>query len=222
MPHRLILGRLVAVFALVAPLSAASQGILGIEGSWELAETVDIPAEGVLVFSRFTFTGSHLLTTAVTIDPDSGHLRGRTTDDRYIESDGQVIVRAFGNTTVLDVGRTPDGLVVRDTRTDVTLRFRPASPDAGFDPELIGAWATDAIEDDAWAIRFDAAGRAMLTRDGEEKDVMYDVAGPYLLIDKDPYRFTFVGDGLELEHGSDLIRLARSDARQTAAPTLTE
>ena len=215
--------RLVSVLFALLALPVSAQDILGVEGTWEMTEADAVPNDDLLVFSRMTFTGDRLRVTSVYLDPDDGGLTARNTNDRYIESAGQIVVRALGSAAVLDVGRTLDGLVVRDLETGVTLRLREADPDGAFDPALVGSWA-GASESHQWTFRFDADGKAAATRDGErhDRDEDYLVAGAYLLIDEDAYHFFVTRDRLMLARDGETIDLTRAEARAAAPATLAD
>lgn len=204
-------------------LPAASQDALGVVGTWELTRADDVPGDDILVFARMTFTDSRLRTTTVYLDPDDGELSANISDDSYLVSAGQLIVRAPGSTTVLDAGRTLDGLVVRDIETGVSLTMRPADPADALDPALVGSWAGDG-GDHTWTFRFDPDGTSYVRRDDQDRDSLepYTVAGAYLLIDRDAYRFTFAGSRLILTRENETIDLARTtEARPGPSSSLT-
>lgn len=211
-----------ALFSLLA-LPTSAQDILGVIGTWEMVSADDVPNDDLLVFSRMTFTGDRLHTTAVYLDADDGELTARNTDDRYIESAGQLIVQAPGSATVLDVGRTPEGLTVRDVMTGVTLRMRASDLAAALDPALVGSWAGDSA-DHAWTFRFEPDGRSFVRRSGQSRDHVepYTVAGAYLLIDEDAYHFTVSGDRLTLDRENETITLTRSGVRPEASAPLED
>lgn len=197
--------------AAVAPASS----VIGEVGTWELISADDTPGDDAPVFVRMTFTGRSLKTVTVFLDPDDGELSARVTEDAYITSNGQLIVRATGSTTVLDVSRDTDDvgadvLVVHDLRVGTRLRLRPADPAGGLDPDLVGAWAGQ-DRSNTWTFRFEPDGRAFVRRSGQDRDheEPYTVAGPYLLVDQDAYRFTFASDRLMLSDDVDTIELAR-------------
>ena len=183
----------------------------------------DVPGDNILVFTRMTFTGARLETTAVYLHPDDGHLEVRRTDDPYVVSDGQLVVRALGTTTLLTPDRTPGGLVVRNAATGSSITLRAADPAEAFDPALLGAW-TGTGDGHTWAFRFDADGRATIQKDDDGRSAPYAVAGPYLLVDRDAYRFTFVGGGLILDNEDAPLALERipAEARPPRVPTLTD
>ncbi len=210
----LLLAALVAVT--VAP---AAQGVApsltGEVGTWELIDAADTPGTDTPIFVRMTFTGRSMKTVAVFLDPDDGELSARVTDDAYITSNGQLVVRAPGSTTVLDVSRATDDvgadvLVVHDLRVGTRLRLRPADPAGGLDPALVGAWAGQ-DQASTWTFRFEPDGRSFVRRGGQDSDheEPYTVAGPYLLIDQDTYRFTFASGRLMLTDDTDTIELSR-------------
>lgn len=218
--------RLAVLLALLAARPASAQDVLGIVGTWEATATENTPGTEEVVFTRMTFTGDRMVTTAVFLDPDDGELSARITDDSYIVSDGQLIVRATGSTTVLDAARDPAGLVVRDTRSGTVVTLRASDPAEALDPALVGTWA-GAGGGHTWRFQFDAAGGAVVRRDSDDAtEEPYTVAGPYLLVDRDAYRFTFSGGRLILDREDESIELlpaaADSDARPVAPPPLTD
>ncbi|HEX9951836.1 MAG TPA: hypothetical protein VGB53_08720 [Rubricoccaceae bacterium] len=214
-----------AVFLALVATPAAAQGVaqsaetptlIGEVGTWELAAAENTPGDDILVFTRMTFTGRDLTTTAVYLDPDDAELSARITTDSYTTANGQLLVRAPGSTTVLDVSRATDdlgteALVVQDLRTGVRLTLHPADPAGALDPALVGAWA-GADRTHTWAFRFEPDGRAFVRRDDQDSDheEAYTVAGPYLLVDEDAYHFTLSADRLMLTGEGDTIELSRA------------
>ena len=195
----------------VAPAST----LIGEVGTWELVDAENTPGNDTPIFVRMTFTGRSMKTVTVYLDPDDGELSARVTDDAYIVANGQLIVRAPGSTTVLDVSRTTDDvgadvLVVHDLRVGTRLRLRPANPAGALDPALVGAWAGQ-DRTHTWTFRFEPDGRSFVRRSGQDRDheEPYTVAGPYLLVDQDAYRFTFAADRLMLSDDLDTIELSR-------------
>ena len=206
----------VAAFLLGGP--ATAQDAFGIVGTWEMTGVENVPVSETLVFARMTFTGDRLITTAVYLDEDDGELSARITDDGYVESAGQLVVRAPGSVTVLEVGRTLDGLVVRDLRTEVSLTLRSVDPDAALDPALVGLWA-GAGGGHTWQFRFEPDGRSFVRRDADdETEEPYTVAGAYLLVDRDAYRYTFAGGRLILSREDETLDLARTAVAAEARP----
>ncbi len=220
----LLLAALVAlsVALSVAPAAqgvgaASTPSVIGEVGTWELIEAEDTPGGDTPIFVRMTFTGRSLKTVTVFLDPDDGELSARVTSDSYITSNGQLVVRATGSTTVLDVSRDTDDvgadvLVVRDLRVGTRLRLRlhPADPAGALDPALVGAWAGQ-DQTHSWTFRFEPDGRSFVRRSGQDRDheEPYTVAGPYLLVDQDVYRFTFASNRLILSDDVDTIELSR-------------
>lgn len=214
----LLLAALVALTVALTVAPAAQDvapSLVGEVGTWELISAEDTPGTDTPVFVRMTFTGRSMKTVTVFLDPDDGELSARVTDDAYITSNGQLVVRAPGSSTVLDVSRDTDDvgadvLVVHDLRVGTRLRLRPADPAAGFDPALVGAWAGQ-DRTTAWTFRFEPDGRSFVRRAGQDRDheEPYTVAGPYLLVDQDTYRFTFASDRLMLSDDVDTIELSR-------------
>ncbi len=203
-------GHLAAALLLLLSGPATAQGALGEVGTWEMTTVENSPGDDVVVFTRMTFTGDRLVTTTVTLDPDDGELSALITDDAYIEANGQLIVRAPGSTTVLAVARDAAGLVVRDLRSGVILTLRPADPGEALDPALVGTWS-GAGGGHAWRLRFEPDGRSFVSRDGgDDSEEPYTVAGAYLLIDEDAYRFTFAGDRLMLDRENETLELFQS------------
>lgn len=189
--------------------------VIGEVGTWELIDAENTPGGDTPVFVRMTFTGRSMKTVTVYLDPDDGELSARVTDDSYITANGQLIVRTLGSTTVLDVSRDTDDvggdvLVVHDLRVGTRLRLRPADPDGGLDPALVGAWA-GRDRTHTWTFRFEPDGRSFVRRSGQDRDheEPYTVAGPYLLVDQDTYRFTFASGRLMLSDDLDTIELSR-------------
>ena len=190
--------------------------LIGEVGTWELAAAENTPGDDILVFARMTFTGRDLITTAVYLDPDDAELSARITTDSYTTANGQLLVRAPGSTTVLDVSRATDGLgaealVVQDLRTGVRLTLHPADLAGALDPALVGTWA-GRDRTHTWSFRFEPDGRAFVRRDDQDSDheEPYTVAGPYLLVDEDAYHFTFSADRLMLTGEGDTIELSRA------------
>ena len=217
-----------AALVLLAALAErpAAQDVLGIVGTWEATATENTPGTEKVVFTRMTFTGDRLVTTAVFLDPDDGELSARITDDGYVVSDGQLVVRATGSTTVLDAARDPAGLTVRDTRSGVVVTLRAADPADALDPALVGVWEGGG-GGHRWRFDFRADGRATVRRDADDPtEEPYTVAGPYLLVDRDAYRFTFVGGRLMLDREDESLDLlpvaASADARPVALPPLSD
>ena len=214
----LLLAALVALSAAPAAQgigAGARPSVIGEVGTWELIEAEGTPGGDTPVFVRMTFTGRSLKTVTVFLDPDDGELSARVTEDSYITSNGQLVVRATGSTTVLDVSRDTDDvgagvLVVRDLRVGTRLRLHPADPAAALDPALVGAWAGQ-DRTNAWTFRFEPDGLAFVRRSGQDRDheEPYTVAGPYLLVDQDVYRFTFASSRLILSDDVDTIELSR-------------
>ncbi|HEX8299651.1 MAG TPA: hypothetical protein VF594_10875, partial [Rubricoccaceae bacterium] len=139
-------------------------------------------------------------------------------------ANGQLLVRAPGSTTVLDVSRTIDdlgteALVVQDLRSGVRLTLHPADPSAALDPALVGSW-TGADRQNTWAFRFEPDGRAFVRRGDQDEDheEPYTVAGPYLLIDQDAYHFTFAADRLMLTVEGETIELTRAAYEAPRSP----
>lgn len=186
---------------LLAAPAASGQDVVG---TWELVSAENVPYEDSLVFARVTFTGDVLRSTYVFLDPDDGELIGRLNDDRYFVSDGQLIVRGAGSTTVLDVDREGDRLAVLDLQTGVRLHLRAADPALDRDPALLGRWRSAR---GGRALEFYADGAVDVWEDGEDEPDgrSYVVAGPYLLIDDQPFSYTVTsgGDGPRLFLGSD-------------------
>lgn len=211
------------LFTLLAGLLPASaQDILGVDGTWEMigADNAQVD-EYTLVFYRATFAGDRLRTTSIYLDGDDGELTARTTEASFFESAGQLIVRDAGRSTVLDVGRTLDGLVIRDTQTDITLRLRAADPAAALDPALVGSW-TGAGDGHTWAFHFTDDGQAFVRRDGADRDDArrYTVASAYLIVGDDAYSFNVLGDRLTLYRQDQAIDLTRAEARPEASAPL--
>ena len=208
--------RLAVVLLAALSLPAMAQDVAG---TWEMTEAQDVPVADDLVFTRMTFTGDRLLTTAVFLDPDDGELSARVTDDRYRQSDGQLVVQAVGSTTVLDVAREVDRLTVRDLETGVVLTLRPADLSDALDPAFVGVWAGTG-GGHGWRFRFEPDGQAFVRRDDQDSDhdEPYTVAGPYHLVDQDVYRFTFGPDRLTLDGDEETIELFRVGATADVPP----
>ena len=189
--------RLLALAGLLAASAAAQVTEADLVGTWELTAVENLPFEDDLVFARMTFADGDLARTFVLLDPDDGELIGQVEADRYLVSDGQVIVRGGRDVTVWDVVRTPGGLVVGDLETGVVFRLRAADPAGALDPDLLGAWRFAAGEGGAagLGLQFFADGTVEV-QDGDDRDrVGYVVAGPYLLIGDEPSRYTFTREG---------------------------
>lgn len=177
---------------LALPLAAPASG-QDVVGTWELVAAEDVPYEDSLIFARMTFTGDVLRSTYVFLDPDDGELIGRLHEDRYLVSDGQLIVRGTGSTTVLDVDRVGDRLAVLDLQTGVRLQLRVADPALDRDPALLGRWRS---AQGGRVLQFHADGAVEVRDDGGDPDrLTYVVAGPYLLLGDRPYRYTRASDG---------------------------
>lgn len=205
-----------AAVLLGSPVGA--QDAFGVIGTWEMTGIENAPVAETVVFARMTFTGDRLVTTAVYLDEDDGELSARITDDGYVESAGQLVVRAPGSVTVLEVGRTLDGLVVRDLRTEVSLMLRAANPADALDPDLVGSWAGSG-GGHTWQFRFELDGRSFVRRDADdETEEPYTVAGAYLLVDRDAYRYTFAGGRLILSREDETLDLARTAVAAEARP----
>ena len=177
-----------AVFAWAS--DAAAQGVTDrdIEGTWELTAAENLPYEEDLVFARLTFDRGDLYRTFVLLDPDDGELIGQIEDDRYLISDGQLIVRNGRDVTVWDVTREAGELTVHDLETDVVLRLRAADPSGALDPMLVGAWRP-AATGGAGRLRFFPDGTAEVGN--KRRD--YVVAGAYLIIGDEPARYAVDG-----------------------------
>ena len=189
--------RSLALAGLLAAPAAAQVAEADLAGTWELTAVENLPYEDDLVFARMTFADGDLTRTFVLLDPDDGELIGQVEADRYLVSDGQVIVRGGRDVTVWDVARTPGGLVVRDLETDVVFRLRAADPAAARDPDLLGAWRSAGGEGGAagLGLRFFVDGTVEV-QNGDDRDrVGYVVAGPYLLIGDEPSRYSFAREG---------------------------
>ncbi len=204
---------------------------LGEAGTWELASAEDTPGDDILVFTRMTFDGARLKTTSIYLDADDAELSARVSDDAYAQANGQLLVRANGSTTVLDVSRGIDAvgaeeLVVRDILSGVTLRLRPADAADALDPRLVGTWAGQG-EGHGWTFRFEPDGTSYVRRDDQGSDHLepYTVAGPYLLVDEDTYLFTFSADRLILSRDgltTDLSRAAPGSVPAAPVAPLTD
>lgn len=184
--------RLLAFAAAILAVPASGQDVVG---TWEMTSAENVPYEDDLVFARMTFTGDEIRSTFVFLDPDDGELIGRLHEDRYFVSDGQLIVRDAGSTTVLDVARDRDELTVRDVETGVLFRLRAVDPITAMDPDVLGAWRGTRDGRDL-TLRFRPDGVVEVQEgDAEEPDTArYTVAGPYLLLGDDPARYTFLRD----------------------------
>ncbi len=197
---------------------------LGELGTWELAAAEDTPGDDILVFTRMTFDGTRLKTTSIYLDADDAELSARVSDDAYAQANGQLLVRANGSTTVLDVSREIDAvgadrLVVRDILSGVTLRLQPADLADALDPRLVGTWAGQG-EGHAWTFRFEPDGMSYVRRDDQGRDHLepYTVAGPYLLVDEDAYLFTFSSEQLILSRDGQTTTLSRAAPGSVPAP----
>lgn len=190
---RLVLSLSLAL--LLAVPVASGQDVIG---TWELTAAENVPSEDSLVFARMTFTDDRIRSTFVFLDPDDGELIGRLNEDRYIVSAGQLIVRSTGSTTVLDVDREGDRLAVLDLQTGVQFQLTAADPALDRDPALLGRWRS-AHGDRALQFHSDGAVDVQ-DGDGEPDARSYVVAGPYLLLDDEPFRYTLThrGDGPRL------------------------
>lgn len=247
---RSFLTRLPFLLALLPTLAAAQPGIqavtvpvrqafadsegrttLGEVGTWELTSAEDTPSDDILVFTRMTFDGSTVKTVSIYLDADDAELSARVSNDGYAQANGQLLVRANGSTTVLDVSRETDAvgadlLVVRDVLSGVTLRLHPVDAVDALDPALVGTWAGEG-EGHGWTFRFEPDGTAYVRRDNQGRDHLepYTVAGPYLLVDEDTYLFTFSGDTLVLSRdgqGTTLRRAAPGSVPVAPATPLTD
>ena len=192
------------------------QTTLGEGGTWELMAAEDTPGDDILVFTRMTFTGNRVRTTSIYLDADDAELSARVSDDAYAQANGQLLVRANGSTTVLDVSREldavgADALVVHDVLSGVTLRLHPADPADALDPALVGTWAGQG-EGHGWTFRFEPDGTSYVRRDDQGRDHFepYTVAGPYLLVDEDTYLFNFSGERLILSREGQTTELSRA------------
>lgn len=204
---------------------------LGEIGTWELAAAEDTPGDDILVFTRMIFDGTRLKTTSIYLDADDAELSARVSNDAYAQANGQLLVRANGSTTVLDVSRGLDAvgadeLVVRDVLSGVTLRLRPADAADALDPRLFGTWAGQG-EGHGWTFRFEPDGMSYVRRDDQGRDHLepYTVAGPYLLVDEDTYLFSFSGDRLILSRDgltTDLTRAATGTVPSAPVAPLTD
>ncbi len=183
---------LLALAAALLATPAVSQGMIG---TWELTAAENVPYESELVFARMTFTVDELRSVFVFLDPDDAELEGRLHRDRYIVSDGQLIVRDAQSTTVLDVGREGTELTVRDVISGVVFRLREADPALALDPDLVGAWHGRYFKEET-TLTFSSEGEVELVEaDGDVDTDAYVVAGPYLLIDEHAFRYSFARDG---------------------------
>ena len=186
--------RPVLTLALVLTASAAAGQVPAgpdIEGTWELTASENVPYESELVFGRMTFTVDEVRSVFVFLDPDDAELDGRVHRDRYIVSDGQLVVRDLQSTTVLDVERDGAELTVRDVQTGVVFRMRAADPALALDPDLVGAWEGVLGTEEA-TLTFSPDGDVEVAEaDGDRETKAYVVAGPYLLIGDDAFRYSF-------------------------------
>ena len=157
-----------------------------VAGTWELTAAENLPYEEDLVFARLTFDRGDLYRTFVLLDPDDSELIGQIAEDRYLVSDGQLIVRNGRDVTVWDVTRDAAELTVHDLETDVVLRLRVADAAGALDPALFGEWRA---EGGVGRLRFYPDGTVEV--DGERED--YVVAGAYLLFGDEPVRYTVGG-----------------------------
>ena len=210
---RVLLLALVGLTAFAAP--ASGQDVLG---TWEMTTAENVPYEDDLVFARMTFTRDEIRSTFVFLDPDDGELIGRLHTDGYIVSDGDLIVRDAGSTTVLAVARVRDELTVRDVETGVLFRLRAVDPLTASDPDVLGAW--EGVRDgQPLRLRFRPDGVVeVLEGDDEEPDTeAYTVAGPYLLLGDDPARYSFA-------RGEDGVRrlIVEADREQTTFSRVTD
>lgn len=189
------LAPLLSLALLLAAPVASGQDVIG---TWELTAAENVPYEDSLVFARMTFTDDRIRSTFVFLDPDDGELIGRLNEDRYIVSDGQLIVRSTGSTTVLDVDREGDRLAVLDLQTGVQFQLTAADPTLDRDPALLGRWRSahgDRV------LQFHSDGTVdVQDGDGEPDARSYVVAGPYVILDDEPFRYTLThsGDGPRL------------------------
>ena len=238
-----MLARLPLLLALLPALAAAQPGVeavtvpvrqafadgegrttLGEVGTWELTAAEDTPGDDILVFTRMTFDGSHVKTTSIYLAAADAQLTARVSTDGYAQANGQLLLRANGSTTVLDVSRETDAvgadvLVVRDVLSGVTLRLHPADAADALDPRLVGTWAGEG-EGHGWTFRFEPDGLSYVRRDNQGRDHLepYTVAGPYLLVDEDTYLFTFSGDRLILSRDGQDTTLTRAAPGSVPVP----
>ena len=194
---------------LAAALLAASAAGQDVEGTWELTASENVPYESELVFGRMAFTGDEVRSVFVFLDPDDAELEGRVHRDRYIVSDGQLIVRDVQSTTVLDVERDGPELTVRDMQTGVVFRLRTADPTLALDSDLVGGWRGRFGKEET-TLTFSPEGDVELVEaDGDTDTDAYVVAGPYLLIDEAAFRYSFAHD----EDGRRLILETHGERR---------
>lgn len=190
---------MVRLLALLVVLAGPALG-QDVEGTWEMTAVENLPYEDDLVFARMTFADGDLFRTSVFLDPDDGELIGQISTERYLLSDGQVVVRGGRDVTVLDVVRTPGEMTVRDLETGVLLRLRAADPGGALDPALFGRWRSvpggaGDVEGAAasLALEFFPDGTVSVQNDDGDLDrADYVVAGPYVLIGDEPSRYRFV------------------------------
>lgn len=212
---------LVSLAAVLLATAAASQGGtrpgaagLGIVGTWELTAAANVPYESELVFGRIAFTPDEMRSVFVFRDPDDAELEGRVYTDRYIVSDGQLIVRDGPSTTLLDVLRDGPELTVRDVQTGVLFQMREADPARALDPALVGAWRGQ-LGKEVTTLTFSPSGEVRLEEaDGDTDERAYTVGGPYLLLGERPFLYTVADDGqrLILENlgeQQDFLRVSR-------------
>ena len=184
-----------ALLALLAVPLAASSASQGIEGTWELTASENVPYESELVFGRMTFTADELRSVFVFLDPDDAELEGRFERGRYVVSDDQLVVRDGEGTTVLDVARDGTELTVRDVMNGIVFRLREADPALALDPALVGAWRGQYGTEET-TLTFSSAGEVeQVEADGDATTDPYVVAGPYLLIGRAAFRYSFDRDG---------------------------
>lgn len=174
---------------LVLAVPASGQDVIG---TWEMTSAENVPYEDDLVFARMTFTNAEILTTFVFLDPDDGELIGQLESARYTVSDGQLIARDAGTTTVLDVVRDRDELTVRDVETGVLFRLRAVDPTTASDPDVLGTWTgTRGGRPLTLTFRPDGVAEVLEGDDDEPDTERYTFAGPYLLLGDDPARYSF-------------------------------
>ena len=187
-----------------------------VEGVWELVAVSELPpASEELVFARVVFAEGEMTTTTVYLDPDDGDLAGRSRRDRFFAADGQLLTRDGFRTRVLDVQPDPqdrDRIVLRDVQERIAMVLRRVDARVERDPALYGTWRTGPPDRDApLTLAFGADGQATGADDGDAFRVDYVVAGAYLILDnRTTYRYTVTGDRLVLEHGDELLLLART------------